>query len=122
MEALILTTLLAFLVVMLLIIRSEEVAAKRYKSAMIRIARDIEVAAGRAAKLKGQTPDEERQILFALEYLRIAKANLSYGEQLMRGAHPSASRPGEIDWALCASELALTFAERRVVTYEMLNV
>ncbi len=122
MEALILTTLLAFIVVILLPVTCKEVAAERHRAAISRIARDIEVAAARAAKLKGQTPDEERQILFALEYLRIAKANLCYCQQLMRGAHPSASRPREIDWALCASELALTFAQRRVVTYEMLNV
>lgn len=120
MEALMLTVIL-LVVILFFTAHKEQVGAKDYKSAILRTNLDIEIALERAGKLKGQNPDEERQILFALEHLRIARASLCYCRQLIRGEHPGASRPGEVAWALGASELALTFAERRVFAYEMLS-
>lgn len=88
---------------------------------MTKISDGIDASSRCAAELTARTSDEERQIRFIFEHLRIARAQLSYAEQLKRGKHPSASRPGELDWAIGASELALTFAARRMHEFERAN-
>lgn len=100
---------------------TEYLPEDKSSDSMKKISDDIGAWSRCAAELTGRTPDEERQIRFIIEHLRIARAQLSYAEQLKRGEHPSASRPGELDWAIGASELALTFTARRMHEFDRLN-
>lgn len=90
---------------------------KRRLDAIGSLASSINTLGFCAAHLEAENLDEARELSFIFEHLRIAKAQLSYATQLLREELPGISRPGELDWALGASRLALTFADRRLVEF-----
>lgn len=85
-----------------------------------RITRDIDRLRLHAVRLKARTPDEERQIRFIFEHLRVAQEHADYATRLIRGPLPSIFLPDdELDWTLCASELTMKFAARRMYEFEL---
>lgn len=105
--------------VMLVLLRNRRVQkrANRRLNAIASLTSSINTLGFCAAHLQAETPDEKRQLAFIFEHLRIAKAQASYATQLVHGELSNITRPGELEWALGASRLALTFADRRLVDF-----
>lgn len=85
-----------------------------------RITRDIDRLRVNAVRLKARTPEEERQIRFIFEHLRIAQEHADYATRLLHGPLPSIFlSDDELEWTIGASELTMKFAARRMYEFEL---